>query len=234
MNESNYDSWVTVLNSSFREVWNGVAGFVPKLIIAILIFIVGAIVGGVVGKVVAHIVRILRIDALVRKANVEEYFVRAGLRLDVGKFLGVLAQWFVLVIFLLAALEVIGLEAVTQFLQQVVLAYLPKVFVAVLILVAAVIIAEAMQRIVLHATKAANLRYSHMLSSVTRWAIWIFALLAALYQLGIAGPFAQTLFTGVVVAVSLAVGLAFGLGGQDAASEAIAKIRKQVSGHHES
>jgi hypothetical protein len=67
------------------------------------------------------------------------------------------------------------------------------------------------------------------LGSVTKWAIWIFAILTALTQLGIAVSIIQTVFIGVVAALALAIGLSFGLGGRDAAARAIEKMRDEVS-----
>ncbi len=134
--------------------------------------------------------------------------------------------------FLVASLEVLGLTQVNTFLQQVVLLYLPRVIVAVLILLVAVVIASAMQRVVVGAAKAADIRSANFLGSVTKWSIWVFAVLMALFQLGIAAPFVQTLFTGVVVALSIGFGLAFGLGGQDAAAGFLAKVRSEIKNHN--
>ena len=123
------------------------------------------------------------------------------------------------------------LSQVTVFLQTVVLLYLPNVIVAVLILLVAAVIAEVMQNVVVGSAKAAGFSSAHFLGSVTRWSIWIFAVLAALNQLGVATAFVQTIFTGFVVAFSLAIGLAFGLGGQDAAARYIEKVKAEVSNH---
>ena len=70
-----------------------------------------------------------------------------------------------------------------------------------------------------------------MAGTVAKWAIWVFTILAVLAQLQVATAFVQTLFTGIVIAVSLAVGLAFGLGGQDAAARYIEKVRSEVGNH---
>jgi len=98
-----------------------------------------------------------------------------------------------------------------------------------LILLVAAVIAEAMQKVIVGSAKAAGVRFAHLDGTITRWAIWVFAILAALFQLGIAAAFIQTLFTGVVVALALALGLSFGLGGQDAAARYIEKIRQEIN-----
>ena len=72
------------------------------------------------------------------------------------------------------------------------------------------------------------MRQANLAGAFAKWAIWIFAVFAALTQLGIAAPFWQTLFTGFVVAFSLAFGLAFGLGGKEAAAKAIDRLGKEM------
>lgn len=226
------DAWSSVLQGSFQDLWLGIAGFLPQLVIAIVIFAVGWAIGSLLGRVVSHIIGALKVDSLLESARVDQVLKRGGFALDSGRFVGGLVEWFVIVVFLVASLEVLGLTQVNTFLQQVVLLYLPRVIVAVLILLVAVVIASAMQRIIVGAAKAAEIRSANFLGSVTKWAIWIFAVLMALFQLGIAAPFVQTLFTGVVVALSIGFGLAFGLGGQDAAAGFLAKMRSEIKNHN--
>jgi len=222
-------SWGDVIVASFQQVWTEVVQVVPVIFVAIVIFLIGWIIAVALGKVVEHLIRALRVDHVLRKLDVEHVVERAGWHLNTGVFLGGLVKWFVIVVFLVASLDVLKLTQVNRFLQDVVLVYLPQVIVAVLILVAAAIIGDVMFRIVTGSARAAHIRSAHFIGSVTKWAIWIFAILAALYQLGIATPFVQTLFTGVIVAVSLAIGLAFGLGGQEAAGEYIARLKKEMN-----
>ena len=223
--------WSNVLRESFRDIGTGVAEFIPNLVIAIIIFVVGWAIGSLLGHVVSQIIRSLKIDNLLKSARVDDVLKRAGFNLDSGRFLGDLVEWFVIIVFLVASLDVLGLTQVNTFLQQVVLLYLPQVIVAVLILLVAVMIAAAMQRIVVGAAMAAGARHANFLGSVTKCAIWIFAVLMALFQLGIAAPFVQTLFTGVIVALSLGFGLSFGLGGQQAAAGFIDKLREEMKNH---
>lgn len=217
-------NWSDVLAQSFQDLWLGVVGFVPNLIIAVIIFIAGWVVGSLLGRVVSQIVKSLKVDNALRSAGTESLLNRAGFRLNSGMFLGALVKWFIIVAFLVASFDVLGLDQVNDFLQQVVLLYLPRVIVAVLILLVAALIAEAMESLVKGSAKAAEVKSANFLGNVTKWAIWVFAILMALYQLGVAAAFVQTLFTGFVVALALASGLAFGLGGKDSATKVLKKL----------
>ncbi|TSC62657.1 MAG: small-conductance mechanosensitive ion channel [Parcubacteria group bacterium Gr01-1014_48] len=223
------DTWSQFFARAFQELGVGIISFIPGLFFAVIVFIVGWVVGIVLGKVVTQIIRALRVDNALRGAGVEEVLRRGGFNLDAGKFLGSLVEWFVIVVFLVASFDVLGLSQVNTFLQQVVILYLPRVIVAVFVLLVSAVIAETMQRIVVGASRAAEIKHSNFLGSVTRWSIWIFAILTALYQLGVAQALIQTFFTGFVVAFALAVGLAFGLGGQDAAAKYLAHLSSEFS-----
>jgi hypothetical protein len=222
-------TWSEVLVRSFQELWFGIVGFVPNVIVAVIIFIAGWVVGSVLGKGIAQVIKRLNIDKLFRSVGMEETLGRAGINLNTGMFLGELVKWFIVVAFLIASLDVLGLNQVNAFLQQVVLGYLPNVIIAALILILAAVIADIARRIVTSSAQAAELPTARLIGGVTKWAIWIFALLAAAYQLGIAGALAQTLFTGIVAMFSIAGGLAFGLGGKEAASDFIEKLREDVA-----
>lgn len=221
-------TWADVLSQSFYNLFYGLIAFLPHLLVAIIIFIIGWLVGAALGRVVAQVVDAIRVDQALRAAGVDRVVERAGFKMNAGAFLGMLVKWFFIVVFLVAALDVLGLTEVTIFLRTVVLGYLPQVIIAVLILLVAAVVSDAAQRIVTGSAQAARLRAANFLGSVTRWAIWIFAILAALDHLQVATDFIQPLFTGIVVALALAFGLAFGLGGQAAAARAIEKMREEV------
>ncbi len=219
--------WADVLTASFQNLFYGLVAFIPALVVALIIFIVGWLVGAGIGRLVAQVVASLRVDQALRAAGVERVLERAGYTLNAGAFLGFLVKWFFIIAFLVAALDVLGLTQVTDFLSGVVLTYIPQVIVAVLILLVAAVLAEAAQRVIAGAARAANIQAANLLGTLARWAIWIFAVLVALDRLGVS-PLIQTLFTGVVVALSLAFGLAFGLGGQQAAARYIERIQNEI------
>lgn len=221
-------TWSEVLTQSFQNLWIGVIGFVPNLIVAILIAIIGWAIGALLGRVVSQIIKSLRLDEGLSKAGLEEFLARGGINLNSGGFLGALVKWFIILVFLIGALDVLRLTQVTEFLRNI-LEYIPQVIVAVLILLAAGIIGDVLKNIVVSSARSAEVKSAGFLGSVTKWSIWIFAILVALSQLGIAPILINTLFTGFVVALSLGFGLAFGLGGQDLASKALDKINREIS-----
>lgn len=224
-------TWGNTITGAFGGIWGGVVAFLPSLIAAIVIFIVGWIVAALIGKLIAHLIKAIKLDSALEQAGFGAVVRRAGFNLNAGAFIGGLVKWFFIIVALVASFEVLGLNQVNVFLQNVVLLYLPQVIVAVLILLVAIVIADALRKLVVGSAKAAGVKSANFLGTVTKWAIWIFALLAALVQLGIAVGFIQTLFTGVVVALSLAFGLAFGLGGQEAAARYIEKTRSEIADH---
>ncbi|HEY4523125.1 MAG TPA: hypothetical protein VJK73_02000 [Candidatus Paceibacterota bacterium] len=223
-----FTTWADVLNQSFQNLFYGLVAFIPNVIVALVIFIVGWIIGAGLGRIVTQVINSLRIDQALKQAGVDRVLSRAGFELSSGKFLGRLVEWFFIIVFLVAALDVLHLSTVNAFLSEVVLGYLPQVIVAVLILLVAAVLAEAADRVVAGSAKAAQLHAAGFLGKVARYSIWVFAILAALYQLQVATAFVQTLFTGIVIAFALAIGLAFGLGGQTAAAKYLDHLQREI------
>ncbi|MDE1944161.1 MAG: hypothetical protein KGH97_01560 [Patescibacteria group bacterium] len=223
-----FTTWADVLNQSFQSLFYGLVAFIPNLIVAIIIFIVGWIIGAGLGRIVEQVINSLRVDQALRQAGVDRVVSRAGFNLSSGRFLGRLVEWFFIIVFLVAALDLLHLQTVNVFLSDVVLGYLPQVIVAVLILLVAAVVAQAAESVVAGSAKAARIHAAGFLGKVARYAIWVFAILAALDQLQVAPGLIQTLFTGIVIAVALAVGLAFGLGGQGAAARYLEHLQRDI------
>lgn len=214
-------NWISVLQNSFQSLWIEVVAFLPQIVLAILIVIAGWIIGGIFKHVVERVFSTLKVNQLLDAAGADKLTERAGYKLNAGVFVGVLIKWFVIIVFFVAALDVLNLDQVTVFFRDVVLGYLPQVIVAVLILFVAMIVANVVHKSVEAGARAANFAAAELLGNVARYAILVFAVLAALNQLQIAPSLAEMLFAGFVFATSLALGLSFGLGGRDAASRYI-------------
>jgi hypothetical protein len=226
---SNIYTWGDVLRASFQDIWIGVVNFVPSFLAAVVLFLVGWLIAVLLGKLVAQIIKTVKLDVALRSAGFDKVVEKGGFELNSGNFVGALVKWFFIVVSLVAALDILGLQTVTGYLSTVVLSYLPNVIVAALILLVSVVIASAVQKLVSSSAKAANISSAHVLGEIAKWAIWIFAFMAALSQLEILNTFIQPLFIGIIAALSLALGLSFGLGGRDAAARYIEKVKDEVS-----
>jgi len=222
-------TWAEVITTSLQTLWTGFIGFLPNLLGAIIVFIIGWMIATLLGKLATQIIQTLRIDQVLSKMNLRRSLERANLKLDSGKFIGELVRWFFIIVFMMAATDILGLSQVTDFLKQVIL-YIPQLMVAVLILLAAILIANFLEKLVKASVEAAGLQSANFLAAVTKWAILVFAILAALLQLGIVPALIQTIFTGLVAALVISVGLAFGLGGKEMATRILDKTRRNITG----
>jgi hypothetical protein len=218
----------SALASAFTNVWANMIAFVPNILVAIIVFVVGWILGAIAGRIVAQIVKAIKLDKALDAAGLDDFFRKGGFDLNAGSLLGGLVKWFIIIVFLVGSLEILGLTQVNAFLNNVVLLYLPQVIVAVLIMLIAAVIADFVQGLVAGSARAAGMVSAKLFGGIAKWAIWIFAGLVALSQLQVGTAFLETLFMGVVVALSLGFGLAFGLGGQEAAARYLEKMRTEV------
>ncbi len=224
-------TWGEAITMSLLNLWGKFVNFLPSLIGAILVFVAGWIVAVALGKAVEHIVKILKVDDVVEKAGTKARFHKAGVDLNIAKFFGGLVKWFLILVFLMAATDILHLTQVTSFLNSIVL-YIPNVIVAAVILAVAFLVGNFVFAVIKGSTKIAGIVSATLLGTIAKWAIVIFGFLAALIQLGVASSLINTLFIGLVAMLALAGGLAFGLGGKEEAASILKKLRREITENH--
>jgi len=217
------------LEAALSGLWYQVVNLLPNLIMAIIILIIGFVVAGILKKIIVTIFNRLNVDSALRGAGAEALLERSGYRLNSGLFVGTIVKWFIIIAFFVAALDVLNLHQATAFLSDFVLTYLPRVIVATIILFVAFVLAQFLQNMVVAAAKTANFKSAHFLGKFAKFAVIFFAVLASLNQLQIATELVQMLFGGMVFAISLALGLAFGLGGREAAGRYVNSVATNSS-----
>lgn len=223
---NSYD-FASVIVDPLQNVWNIVAAFFPRLIAALAVLVIGLIVASGLGALVEKIFDAIKLDKFLRQLGIEPYFQRAGLRLHASRFLGQLVFWFFIIAFLLAFTDILGLTGLSIFLQSV-LAYIPNVIVAVLIMLATVVVGGFFRRLVNASVKSSDLPSAHFLGTLVWWVVVVFGFLATLSQLNVAAVVVNSLITGLIAMLALAGGLAFGLGGRDYAAHLIEKLRDKT------
>lgn len=206
--------WHDVFADSLTSLWTGVAEVVPNIILAVLIFIIGWLIATLLEHAVERLISAFKVDDLLAHTGLDELTRKAGYKLDTGRFVGTLVRWFFIILFLQVSLNIVNLVQVTEFLNEVLL-YLPRVVVALIVLFAGSLLADAMSKIVIASSKAADLNETDILGRVTRWIIWVFAIFVAMSELNIGQEVIVPLIYGIVAMLAIAGGLSFGLGGRN-------------------
>ena len=221
--------WYSVTIDALQDLWQGFVIFIPALIGAILVFVIGWFISVGVARLVTEVLKKLKFNRIFERGVWKEALVKAEFKVDAAGFIGVIVKWVLVIVFLMAAVEILGLAEFAGFLKNV-LAYLPNVIVAAFIFVVAVIIADILEKVVRAAVESTRVGYGHIVGVIIRWSIWIFAILAILIQLKVAPTLIQTLFTGLIAVVVIAAGIAFGLGGKEIAGDVLKDVYRKLKG----
>ena len=193
---------------------------IPKVIGFAVIIIIGWLIASAIAAVAARLLRAVRFNDLAQRSGFAGFVKDTGVHTDASGFIATIAKWFVRLITLVVAFDALGLPAVSQVLQDLLL-WLPNLVVALVVLVITGLAANALQGLVRGATTEAGLSNPDLLATVARVAVWTFGIVVAVNQIGIATTLVNTLFMGTVGAMALALGLAFGLGGRDTAAQIV-------------
>jgi hypothetical protein len=209
-------TFAQVIQLSLIDLWSRLIGVLPDIIGAVIVLLLGFIVAPILGGIVKKVFDIIRIDEMAEKAGILEVTSGYSKNFSISLLLGKIVKWFFVIAFVMAASEILGWARITQFLNEIVF-YIPQVLIAVIILVFGVIAGNFFEAVVIRSLLGSNAPIDNpqIIGKVTKWSFVIFAVMAAMLQIGVAPSLIQILFTGIV----LALALAFGLGGRDKAAE---------------
>ena len=208
------------LQASFADAFGNIFRFIPRLLAFLVILLVGWYLANLVARATVTILRAVRFNELTARTGVGDFMTRAQMGADVSSAVAGLVKWVIRVVVLLVAFDTLGLPAVSDVLRQFLL-WLPNLVVALVILFVAGVAARGASNIAHGATAEAGFSNPETLARIARTAVWAFTIVFAVNQIGIASSLINTLFMGVVGALALAAGLAFGLGGRDLASNVL-------------
>jgi hypothetical protein len=210
--------WGEALMTSITQALALFLAAIPKVLAFVVIVIIGWLVAALFARAVEALLRGMHFNEMAVRSGFGGFVASTGVETDSAGFVALVAKWFIRLIALVVAFDALGLPAVSDVLRQLLL-WLPNLVVAVAVLVIGGLAANALAGLVRGATAKADLGNPDLLASVARVAVWAFAIVVAVNQIGIARELVNTLFMATVGAVALAAGLAFGLGGRETAAE---------------
>ncbi|MCX6816887.1 MAG: hypothetical protein NTZ93_03410 [Candidatus Beckwithbacteria bacterium] len=212
------NTWQDALLLAASNVLTGFFSFLPSLFGALVIFFVGLVLAKWAKALVVKILSAIKLDLLVQKSGIGSYLNKADVRVKAEVFFGEIVRWLVLLVFFIASINVLGLTTVSTVLNGL-LAYLPRIISAVLILTVGVFLAGLVESLIKGAVNQVDIKTSRMLSKIASYLVVIVAALASINELGIAQSLINILFIGVITTLSLGIGLAIGLGAKDLVSQ---------------
>lgn len=221
-------TWGEAITFSLINVGQKMVDFLPTLLGAFLVLVTGWIMAVTLGRLIEKMIKELGIDNSMKKMGLSGKNSRSGINFNVAGFIGGIFKWFLVLVFLMAATDILHLNQVTVFLNKIIF-YLPNVLVSVVILASVFLLGNFVYHIVKGSTRAAGVMSATLLATISKWAIVIFGFFAALIQLGVADSLVNTMFIGLVAMISMAGGLAFGLGGRDEAQMILKKLREELT-----
>jgi hypothetical protein len=215
------------LIDSFRAALTMILTAIPKIVGFLLILFIGWLIAGWVAGLVTRLLRAIKFNEAANKAGIGNFVANTGAGTDSAAAVGGIVKWVIRLVVLLAAFGALGLSAMSNVLSQF-LIWLPNLVVAVGVLVLGGMLGRAAGDLVRGATREGGLSNPDTLATVAKWTVWGFAIIIAVNQIGIGVAVINTLLTGLVYAVALAAGLAFGLGGRDLASRKLTDWSAQL------
>ena len=224
--------WKNLVIEPVTQMLSRIMAYLPVLLGALVILIVGWIVAKAIRRLVDWLLKTIRFDTLADKAGISEILKKGDLKITAGELISSIVYWLSIIMVLVMTVDALGLPKSSDILESL-FAYVPKVIAALLVLVVAMFLASFVSGIVRTAAANANLPKPQILAGVSRWAIIIFAVTISLEQLGIAPLLVSATFNIILGGIVLALALAFGLGGKDAAAKYLEELKHKREREHE-
>ncbi len=212
-----YTTYQLMVVNALGDLYSKTIIYLPNILAAVIVLVLGWILAIFLSKLVVKILDVIKVDSLANQLGMQNLGQKMEKKLSLSALGGWLVKWFFFIGSIIAATDILGLQAISTFLFQGVLSYAGQVIVAMAILLLGLLAANFFSGIVNSAVKASGLHKGEALGALTKWAIVGFSVIAALSQLQIATAFLQDLFRAIVAMLAIAGGLAFGLGGQGTA-----------------
>lgn len=214
MNMTLLQVWQEAILSSWDQVWFSFLGFLPLFVGAVIIFVIGIFLAHWSKRIVEGLLYAAKLEDLSESSGFAGYLKKADIKFNATQLLGELVRWVLLLIFFIAAVEILGLDIVSRALTGI-LNYVPNVVAAALVLGAGFIIANFADGAVRAAFASIDHEAARPVGKLSRWVILLVAFFAAVDQLKIAPALVDTFFQGLTWTLVLVVGLALGLGSKD-------------------
>ena len=215
--------WTQSLVAAMTALWTKIANFNPNLFGALVVVLLGFVVAKLLDALLSKLLAKLGLDRLMGGTGLTKILARVGIQVPISTLIGKIVYWFVLLVFLVSAAQSLGLDRVSSALDLLTV-YLPKVFGALLVLLAGVLLAQVLNGLVRGAAESVGFDYAGGLGRVTQGLVIIISISVAISQLEVKTDLLNHVIVIVLITVGLAIALAMGLGSREIAGQILAGI----------
>jgi len=219
--------YIKIMQEAFFLFYQEILSLLPDFIWALIIIIFGWIISNRIKVFFTKFFDKLRLNQILKSLGWEGFFDRYDTRMNFSKFFGIIIEIYFFLLFLIISLEVLNLETAGKLVSGVV-EYYPNIFIAMIIFVSTVFVADFSKKIVVGSLEKEKITYSNFLGDIISSGAWILAILAILYQLQIVQTLVLAIFIGAIALIVLSLGLAFGIGGKDMAKKILEEMEDRV------
>lgn len=209
--------WGDAIFLAVTNALNNFLAAIPAILGAIVILVIGWLLSNAAAGLVVRLMRGAGVDRMYAEHG-QSVYPSGAMRYTPSVVAAEVVRWLIRIVFLIAAANALNLPQVSQLLNQILL-WIPNLIVAAIILLVAPVLARFVRGGIEVAAGQMGFTNAGLLGRIAQIAIIAFAVIIAVNQVGIAANLVNILFIGVVGALSLAFGLAFGLGGRDVAAQ---------------
>ena len=220
--------FLQVINSFSRALesqYGSISNMAPYILGALIVFIYGLILAELVYRGLIAMSKKLKLEYIAEKVGLEHYLKRTKAKITSSHVIAKTVKGYLIFVFFVEATKIAHLTQVADFLTSII-SYVPNVIIAIFIMLIGMRVGNTMNSLIRTSLSFAQSNTANVLGIAAKYVIFIFAVLAALSELAIAEILIQSLFIGFVAMLTLAGGLAFGLGGKDIVKELLEAIKK--------
>jgi hypothetical protein len=200
----------------FKKFLERIAAFLPSLLTGLVIIALGLMIALFLRKAVTRISLFLKIDRISDRLGVMQILQKSGYKEPLSKMIGQFVFWIVSLSFIIIGLDAFKIPAVENLLTEFLL-YMPNIILACVVVVIGYLLGNFLGRAALIAAVNTGLAISGLVGKFVKFTVFIMAASMALELLGIGEDTVHIAFAIIFGGVVLALSIAFGLGGRDAA-----------------
>lgn len=228
---NDFSSWQIALGAVIGTAYGQTLSFLPRLVGALLVFVLGIVLGNWLRTAIIKGLQWMKLESLTQDSKIKEFLKKAEVSQKMEEILGSIVKWVVVLVFFIAATNILGLTTVASLLGGI-LSYIPNVISAVIVIALGVLLAGVVEGVVKGALASVDLKTSRLMGKIASYTVVTIAVLAAFSELKIAENFINILFIGFVAMLALGFGLAIGLGAKDTVSKLLtewhAELKKEL------